>query len=75
MKMPEICPIWQNWQCNVNNRLQVGFTKCLSRECWAFSRDLLDKKSKSLLFPGAGGPWLQMTSALGCFLLVLSSSS
>ena len=30
----------------------------------AFSRDLLNQKSKSLLFPGPGGPWLQMTSAL-----------
>ena len=30
----------------------------------AFRRDLLDQKSKSLLFPGAGGPWLQMTIAL-----------
>ena len=31
---------------------------------WGFCRDLLDQKSKSLLFPGAGGAWLQMTSAL-----------
>ena len=30
----------------------------------AFSRDLLDQKSKSPLFHGPGGPWLQMTSAL-----------
>ena len=30
----------------------------------AFSGDLLDLKSKSPLFPGPGGPWLQMTSAL-----------
>ena len=31
----------------------------------AFSGDLLDQKSKSPLFLGDGGPWLQMTSALG----------
>ena len=41
-----------------------GFTKWLSLQCGAFSRDLQDRKSKSPLFPRAGGPWLQMTSAL-----------
>ena len=29
-----------------------------------FSRALISEKSKSPLFPGSGGPWLQMTSAL-----------
>ena len=35
------------------------------RRVEAFNGDLLDRKSKSSLFPGAGGggAWLQMTSA------------
>ena len=36
----------------------------LPKSMQLFSGDLLDQKSKSPLFPGAGGPWLQMTSAL-----------
>ena len=40
----------------------IGFTNEQSPQGGAFSRDLLAQKS--LLFPGAGGPWLQMTSAL-----------
>ena len=38
-----------------------GFTNKQSPQGVVFSRDLLDQKSKSPLFPGAGGPWLQMT--------------
>ena len=34
---------------------QPGFTNCLSPQREAFSRDLLDEKSKSPLFPRAGG--------------------
>ena len=41
-----------------------GFTNEQSPQGGAFSRDLLDQKSKSLLFPGPGGLWLQMTIAL-----------
>ena len=41
-----------------------GFTNWLSLPCGAFSRDLQDGKSKSPLFPRAGGQWLQMTCAL-----------
>ena len=41
-----------------------GFTNKQSPQGRAFSGDLLDQKSKSPQFPGAGGPWLQMTSAL-----------
>ena len=41
-----------------------GFTNEQSPQGRAFSVDLLDQKSKSPLFPRAGGPWLQMTSAL-----------
>ena len=41
-----------------------GFTNEQSLQDGAFSRDLLDRKSKSPLFPGAVGPWLQITSAL-----------
>ena len=40
-----------------------GFTNEQSPQGGDFSRDLLDQKSKSPLFPGPGGPWLQMTSA------------
>ena len=32
-----------------------GFTNWLSPQCGAFSRDLLNEKSKSPLFPRAGG--------------------
>ena len=41
-----------------------GFTNEQSPQGGAFSRDLLDQKSKSPLFRGPGGPWLQMTGAL-----------
>ena len=41
-----------------------GFTSEQSLQGGAFSRDLLDQKSKSPQFPGGGGPWLQMTSVL-----------
>ena len=42
-----------------------GLTKWLSQQCGAFSRDLLDKKAKSPLFPRAGGAaWVQLTRAL-----------
>ena len=54
-----------------------GFTNEQSPQGEAFSRDLLDQKSKSLLFPrcvcvcvggggggGGGGSWLHMTTAL-----------
>ena len=43
-----------------------GFTNEQSPQGGAFSRNLLDQKSKSPLFPGpggGGGAWLQMTSA------------
>ena len=46
------------------------FTNKQSPQGGAFSRDLLDQKSKSLLFPGPGGPWLQMTGALLPSILV-----
>ena len=41
-----------------------GFTNEQSPQGGAFSRDLLDQKSKSPLFPGPGVSWLQMTGAL-----------
>ena len=44
-----------------------GFTNEQSPQGGAFSRDLLDQKSKSLLFPGGGvgrGTWLQIIRAL-----------
>ena len=44
-------------------QISSGFTNEHSPQGWAFNGDLLDKKSKSPLFPGAGGMWLQMTSA------------
>ena len=44
-------------------QISSGFTNEQSPQGRAFSGDLLDQKSKSPLFPGAGGPWLQMTSA------------
>ena len=37
----------------------------------AFSGDLLDQKSKFPLFPGGGGPLLQMTSTY--YLIILHS--
>ena len=40
-----------------------GFTNEQSPQGGAFSRDLLDQKSKSLLLARAWGPWLQITSA------------
>ena len=51
----ELC--LQKWQWNVkHNRLQGRTaTSWLSPQYGAFNRDLLDKKSKSPLFPGAGG--------------------
>ena len=68
--MPGICLKWKNWQCNVkHNRLQVKKV-VVFLQCGAFSRDSLDKKSKSPLFAGlgwgggGGGAWLQMTGAL-----------
>ena len=39
------------------------FTNEQSPQGGAFIRDLLDLKSKSPLFPGPRGPWLQMASA------------
>ena len=38
----------------------------------AFSDDLLDQKSKFPLFPGGGGPLLQMTSTY-LYLIILHS--
>ena len=45
-----------------HNRLQ-GKTTVVLPNGGGFSRALLEEKSKSLLFPGAVGPWIQMTSA------------
>ena len=39
------------------------FTSLLSPQCGVNSWELLDKKLKSPLFTGAGGPCLQMTNA------------
>ena len=36
-------------------QISSGFTNEQSPQLWAFSGDLLDQKSKSPLFPGAGG--------------------
>ena len=41
-----------------------GFTNEQSPQGRTFSGNLLDQKSKSPLFPRAGGPWLQMISTL-----------
>ena len=40
-----------------------GFTNQQSPQGGVFSGDWLNQKSKSGLFPGVAGPWLQMTSA------------
>ena len=48
-----------------------GFTNMLSPQGGAFSGDLLDQKSKSPLFPGPGGLWLQMTSALCVHVFIM----
>ena len=36
---------------------------CFYQQYGGYGRELLDEKSKSLLFPGAAWAWLQMTSA------------
>ena len=38
-----------------SNEKAGGFTNWLSPQCGVFGRVLLGRKSKSLLFPGAGG--------------------
>ena len=56
-------------QCRVKpssaGSISRGFTNCLFLQCKASSRDLLEEKPKSQLFPVDVGPWLQMTGAKG----------
>ena len=58
-QIPGMC-FRQKWQCKVYETLQTagenchGFTIWLSPHCGALGRNLLDKKSKSPLFPGGG---------------------
>ena len=51
----------QHMTTGVNGR---GFTNWMSPQYRAFSRDLLDEKSKVPAIPLGWGLWLQMTSAL-----------
>ena len=69
-KYPGFVLYRQKRQCNENitdcggKLLWFYQLTVLSRQCGGYSRGWKNEKSKSPLFPGGGGPWLQMTSAL-----------
>ena len=53
----------QTWQCNIKQQT-AGETAWFYQLAVPAGWGLLDEKSKSLLFPGAESPWLQLTGAL-----------